>query len=123
MRIGIFSDVFYPYLAIGGETRYYHLARHFVSSGDDVLVVTSRLSGCSSQESLFDGKLRIHRVGFPPHPTTRRSISRSHDKEIVLVGIVVENGHADSRQNISHRDSMISCLGLDSQRLDKSLRN
>jgi glycosyltransferase involved in cell wall biosynthesis len=74
MRIGIFSDVFYPYLAGGGETRYYHLAKHLVSSGDDVLVVTSRLSGCSSQEALFDGKLRIHRVGFPPHPTTKRSI-------------------------------------------------
>lgn len=74
MRIGIFSDAFYPYLAGGGETRYYHLARHFVSSGDDVVVVTSRLFGCSSQEALFDGKLRIHRVGFPPHPTTSRSI-------------------------------------------------
>lgn len=74
MRIGIFSDVFYPYLAGGGETRYYHLAKHLVSSGDDVLVVTSRLSRCSSQEALFNGKLHIHRVGFPPHPTTKRSI-------------------------------------------------
>jgi glycosyltransferase involved in cell wall biosynthesis len=74
MRIGIFSDVFYPYLAGGGETRYYHLAKHLVSSGDDVLVVTSRLSGCSSQEALFNGKLRIHRVGFFPHPTSKRSI-------------------------------------------------
>lgn len=74
MRVGIFSDVFYPYIAGGGENRYYQLAKHLVASGDEVLVVTSNLSGCSSYETLFDGKLRIHRVGFPPHPTSRRSI-------------------------------------------------
>jgi glycosyltransferase involved in cell wall biosynthesis len=74
MRIGIFSDVFYPYLAGGGETRYYHLTKHLVSFGDDVLVVTSRLYACSPHETLFNGKLQIHRVGFPPHPTTKRSI-------------------------------------------------
>jgi len=74
MRVGIFSDVFYPYLAGGGENRYYHLAKHLVASGDEVVVVTSSLSGCSSFEALFEGKLRIHRVGFPPHPTSRRSI-------------------------------------------------
>jgi len=74
MRIGIFLDVFCPYLAGGGETRYYHLAKHLVSSGDDVRVVTSRLSGCSSQEALLNKKLQIHRVGFPPHPSTGRSI-------------------------------------------------
>lgn len=74
MRVGIFSDVFYPYLAGGGESRYYQLAKHLVAFGDEVVVVTSNLSGCSSYETLFDGKLRIHRVGFPPHPTSRRSI-------------------------------------------------
>jgi len=74
MRVGIFSDVFYPYLAGGGENRYYQLAKHLAASGDEVIVVTSNLSGCSSYETLFDGKLRIHRVGFPPHPTSRRSI-------------------------------------------------
>jgi hypothetical protein len=74
LEIGIFSDVFYPYLAGGGETRYYQLAEHLVSSADDVLVVTSRLSGCSSHETLSTDKLDIYRVGFPPHPATKRSI-------------------------------------------------
>ena len=74
MKVGIFSDVFYPYLAGGGENRYYQLAKHLVASGDEVVVITSNLSGCSSYETLFDGRLRIHRVGFPPHPTSRRSI-------------------------------------------------
>lgn len=74
MKVGMFSDVFYPYLAGGGENRYYQLAKHLVASGDEVLVITSNLSGCSSYETLFDGRLRIHRVGFPPHPTSRRSI-------------------------------------------------
>lgn len=74
MRVGIFSDVFYPYLAGGGENRYYQLAKHLAASGDEVVVVTSNLQGCPSYEALFDGKLRIYRVGFPPHPTTRRSI-------------------------------------------------
>jgi len=40
MRVGIFSDVFYPYLAGGGENRYYQLAKHLAASGDEVVVVT-----------------------------------------------------------------------------------
>jgi glycosyltransferase involved in cell wall biosynthesis len=74
MRIGIFSDVFYPYLAGGGENRYYNLAKHLVAAGDDIHVVTSKLLGCLPYQTLFNGKLRIHRVGFPRHPRTRRSI-------------------------------------------------
>lgn len=74
MKVGLFSDLFYPYLLGGGENRYYQLARHLVASGDEVVVITSNLSGCPSHETLFDGKLHIHRLGFPPHPVTRRSI-------------------------------------------------
>jgi glycosyltransferase involved in cell wall biosynthesis len=73
MRIGIFFDVFYPYLAGGAENRYWQLAKQFVAHGDKVLVVTSGLVGCPRHEALFDNKLEIYRVGFPPHPMTRRS--------------------------------------------------
>jgi glycosyltransferase involved in cell wall biosynthesis len=74
VKVGIFSDLFYPYLAGGGENRYYHLAKHLVAGGDDVLVVTSKLLRSSTCETLLSGRLRIHRIGLLPHPTTRRSI-------------------------------------------------
>ena len=64
MRVGIFSDVFYPYLIGGGENRYYQLAKHLVALGDEVVVITSNLSGCSSYETLFGGKLHITDWGF-----------------------------------------------------------
>jgi len=73
MRIGIFFDVFYPYLGGGAENRYWQVARQLVTHGDKVLVITSRLAGCPRFETLFDDKLEIHRVGFPSHPMTKRS--------------------------------------------------
>jgi glycosyltransferase involved in cell wall biosynthesis len=92
MRIGIFFDVFYPYLAGGAENRSWQLARQFVSHGDEVLVVTSRLAGCPRYEALLEGKLEIYRVGFPSHPMTRRSTATlpGYAASLTLNGRLVE---------------------------------
>lgn len=73
MIIGIFSDVFYPYLLGGGETRYYEIARRLVELGDEVHVLTATLFGESKFEEPVKG-LKIYRGGWPPHPLTHRSL-------------------------------------------------
>ena len=73
MRVVILSDVFYPYLLGGGETRYWEIAKRLVKLGDEVTVLTSALKGMPRYEEPIEG-LRIYRGGWSPHPLTHRSL-------------------------------------------------
>jgi glycosyltransferase involved in cell wall biosynthesis len=73
MRIGFFVDLFYPYMLGGIEQRCYELSKRFIDSGDEVTVFTSSLVGSGSYEELFDGKLKIYRVGLIKNPLHRRN--------------------------------------------------
>ena len=74
MKVGIFSDVFYPYLLGGGENRYYEVARKLALLGDKVTVVTTALRGSAGHEEPFPG-VEIFRGGWPRHPLTHRSLA------------------------------------------------
>ncbi len=73
LKVGILSDVFYPYLLGGGENRYYEIAQRLVASGDEVIVLTTALRGEPNYEEPMRG-LKIYRGGLPPHPLTHRSL-------------------------------------------------
>ncbi|MEK6978411.1 MAG: glycosyltransferase family 4 protein, partial [Candidatus Hydrothermarchaeota archaeon] len=62
MRIGIVSDVFYPYLMGGAERRYWEVARR-LARDHEVHVFTMRWHG-APREEVVEG-VRIHRLNVP----------------------------------------------------------
>ncbi|MFH1786627.1 MAG: glycosyltransferase family 4 protein [archaeon] len=68
MKIAVASELFPPYLAGGGERRYYEILKRLAKK-HEVHVYTMRIEGARKEEVL-DG-IHVHRLGIP-HPLNRR---------------------------------------------------
>jgi len=74
LRVAIFSDLFYPYLLGGGENRYFEVAKHLASRGDEVKLITTSLQGQQKCQEVSNGRIKIFRLGLPHHPITYRAL-------------------------------------------------
>ncbi|MFC1454919.1 glycosyltransferase family 4 protein [Candidatus Undinarchaeota archaeon] len=68
MKIAVASEFFPPYLAGGGERRYYEILKR-IAKKHEVQVYTMKIEGAPLKETI--DKIHVHRVGIT-HPRDRR---------------------------------------------------